>query len=103
MRRRGAGSREREGQPQGERPGCSATTSTLPLLSSQSSSPCLSSSFLPAAARFTPPALFIAPCCFIYLVVRWQLSDRYPRYVFLLCSRALALSLDQGPLHSLGP
>lgn len=49
MRRRGAGSREREGQPQGERPGCSATTSTVPLLSSPSSSPCLSS-FLPAAA-----------------------------------------------------
>lgn len=33
------------------------------------------SSFLPAAAphaaRSTPPALFIVPCCFIYLVVRW--------------------------------
>lgn len=37
-------------------------------------SSCLSS-FLPAAApraaRSTPPALFIVPCCFIYLVVRW--------------------------------
>lgn len=33
------------------------------------------SSSLPAAApradRSTPPALFIVPCCFIYLVVRW--------------------------------
>lgn len=100
-------SREREGQPQGERPGCSATTSTLDsafaLLSFPISLSLVLSSCRRAACRPLYPASTLHRSLLFYLlscsvVTLWPISS-----VCLLTLGEPISSLEQGPLHSQGP